>query len=159
MANINVELFKRYQPKKKLEIINKLTKDELLRTSKATVERIVKEAGEKSQHSRSWRLRISRDLRSGNGWNSDIEEISLWKGKLYLDVYVQMDHTDTTIEAKYEDFFRSGSDYRGTAYETDRYGADYPHHCFYDDDDKAKVMRSILIQYVRDKYADKLKND
>ena len=159
MTNINIELFKRYQPKKKIEIIQKLSKDELLRTSKSTVERILKEAGEKHGKTRNWSMRFSRDLRSGNDWNSDVEGISLWKGKLFLDIYVQMDHTDTNTDAKYDDFFRTNCDYRGTVYETDRYGADYPHHFFYDSDDKAKVMKSILIQYVRDKYADKLKND
>lgn len=45
MTNINVELFKRYAPKKKLEIINSLNSSELSNVTPATITRIVKEAG------------------------------------------------------------------------------------------------------------------
>ena len=44
-TNINVELFKRYAPKKKLEIINSLSESELLSISYTTILRIIKEAG------------------------------------------------------------------------------------------------------------------
>lgn len=44
-TNINVELFKRYAPKKKLEIINSLSENELLSISYTTILRIIKEAG------------------------------------------------------------------------------------------------------------------
>ena len=64
-TNINVELFKRYAPKKKLEIIEKLSNDELMNVSTATIERIVKEAGTKMYKSRDKRLYISRDRHSG----------------------------------------------------------------------------------------------
>ena len=47
-TNINVELFKRYAPKKKLEIIEKLNLNGLMNVSTATIERIVKEAGTNS---------------------------------------------------------------------------------------------------------------
>lgn len=36
-TNINVELFKRYAPKKKLEIINSLSESELLSISYTTI--------------------------------------------------------------------------------------------------------------------------
>lgn len=41
MTDINIELFKRYQPKKKLEIIEALTEKELLAVKESTVIRIV----------------------------------------------------------------------------------------------------------------------
>ena len=44
-VNINIELFKRYAPKKKLEIINALTENELLAITNNTILRIIKEAG------------------------------------------------------------------------------------------------------------------
>lgn len=44
-ANINIELFKRYAPKKKLEIINALTENEFLAITNKTILRIIKEAG------------------------------------------------------------------------------------------------------------------
>ena len=58
-TNINEELFKRYAPKKKLEIINNLTAAELLATTPETVKRIAKEAGTKAGTARSKVLRIS----------------------------------------------------------------------------------------------------
>ena len=45
-TNINTELFKKYAPKKKLEIIESLTQEELLAITPKTVTRMVKEAGE-----------------------------------------------------------------------------------------------------------------
>ncbi len=57
--NINNELFKRYAPKKKLEIIENLTSSELLATTPATIERIIKEAGRNQYKSRNKRLFIS----------------------------------------------------------------------------------------------------
>ena len=44
-TNINIELFKRYQPKRKLEMIDNLTTDELFAISPDTMKRIIKEAG------------------------------------------------------------------------------------------------------------------
>lgn len=157
MKNINVELFKRYAPKKKIEMVKSLSRGELLNTKKETIIRILKEAGDKKKNSRNSSLRISRNLRVGNNWNSDIEEVSLYKGKLYLWAYVQMDHTDTNKEVDYDKFFRSG-EFRGTAYETNRYGDKYPHYFVYDDDDKANVLKSFLLEYIYTKYKDKLKN-
>ena len=85
--NINNELFKRYAPKKKLEIIENLTSSELLATTPATIERIITDAGRNQYKSRNKRLFISRDRQKGNSWNSTIEAVELIKGKLYLDIY------------------------------------------------------------------------
>ena len=64
-TNINVELFKRYAPKKKLEIIEKLNPNELMNVTTATITRIVKEAGKSMYKSRNKRLYISRDRQRG----------------------------------------------------------------------------------------------
>ena len=72
-VNINQELFKRYAPKKKLEIINNLTTTELLNTTTETIKRIVKEAGKSIGKSRDKTLRINRDRQAGNDWNSTVE--------------------------------------------------------------------------------------
>ena len=74
-VNINQELFKRYAPKKKLEIINNLTTTELLATTLETIKRIVKEAGRNIGKSRDKALRINRDRQAGNDWNSTIEDV------------------------------------------------------------------------------------
>ena len=154
-TNINVELFKRYAPKKKLEIINNLSTSELLNTSTETLMRIVKEAGTRVGSVRSKVLRISSARRSGNNWNSTVEAVEIHRGKLMLDIYVQMDSTDTNHFEPYSNFSKDG-DYTGKVYTTNRYGDSVPHYFTYDRQDKAAVIKSILLEYVYTKYAVKL---
>ena len=154
-TNINQELFKRYTPKKKLEIINNLTTAELLATAPETIKRIVKEAGKSIAKSRDKTLRINRDRQAGNDWNSTVEAVEYIKGNLYLNIYFQMDSTDTNICEKYVTFFH-GDQYHGKHYTTNRYGDEIPNYFTYDRQDKAKVIKSILLEYVHTKYADKL---
>ena len=154
-TNINQELFKRYAPKKKLEIINNLTTAELLATTPETIKRIVKEAGKSIGKSRDKTLRINRDRQAGNAWNSTVEAVEYVKGNLYLNIYFQMDSTDTDICEKY-DVFMQGDEYHGKHYTTNYYGDSVPHYFIYDKQDKAKVIKSILLEYVHTKYSSKL---
>ena len=154
-VNINQELFKRYAPKKKLEIINNLTTAELLATTPETIKRIAKEAGRSIGKSRDKVLCIDQERQSGNNWNSSVEAVEYIKGNLYLNIYFQMDSTDTNICVKYEVFFK-GDQYTGRHYTTNRYGDSVAHYFSYDRQDKAKVIKSILLEYVHTKYADKL---
>ena len=154
-VNINQELFKRYAPKKKLKIINNLTTSELLATTLETIKRIAKEAGRSVGKSRDKVLRINRDRQAGNDWNSTIEDVEYIKGNLYLNIYFQMDSTDTNICVKHEVFF-NGDEYHGKHYTTTYYGDSVPHYFTYNRQDKAKVIKSILLEYVHTKYADKL---
>ena len=154
-TNINQELFKRYAPKKKLEIINNLTTAELLATTPETIKRIVKEAGRNIGKSRDKALRINRDRQAGNDWNSTVEAVEFIKENLYLNIYFQTDNTDTNICEKYATFFH-GDEYHGKHYTTNRYGDEVPNYFIYDRQDKANVIKSILLEYVHTKYADKL---
>ena len=154
-TNINQELFKRYAPKKKLELINGLSQSELLVTTPETIKRIVKEAGRSIGKSRDKVLRINQDRQRGNNSNSSVEAIEYIKSNLYLNVYFQMDSTDTNICVKHEVFFK-GEQYTGRYYTTNRYGDSVPHYFSYDRQDKAGVIKSILLEYVYTKYADKL---
>ena len=153
-VNINQELFKRYAPKKKLEIINNLTTAELLATTPETLMRIVKEAGTRVGTIRSKVLRISSERRSGNN-NSTVEAVEIHRGKLMLDIYVQMDSTDTNHFEPYSNFSKDG-DYTGKVFTTNYHGDSVPHYFTYDRQDKAGVIKSILLEYVYTKYADKL---
>ena len=160
-TNINVELFKRYAPEKKLEIIDKLNSDDLMKISTATFERIVKETGKgawSEKRSRNKRLRIRSSLQKGNNWNSTIDEISIYKGKLYLGVYLQYENTDTSDETTAASFFRCGET-RIDIRRDDRYGNPRTYYAVYDEEDKAEVARSILKEYVYTKYHEKLKED
>ena len=153
--NINNFIFTRTQPQKKIDTINALTQDELLSTSEATVKRIVKEAGRRMWKTRDKELRISQERRAGNAWNSSIDGVQLIKGKLYLDVYLQYENTDTSSSEEYDDFFRNGK-FRGEVRRLDRYGNGRTYYYLYDPSDKASVIKSILLEYVHRKYVDKL---
>ena len=159
-TNINTELFKRYAPKKKIEIINNLTQEELLATTPATLIRVVKEAGTKCYKSRDKELRIRRSLRKGNSWNSSFDGVETVKGKLMALFTIEYSNTDTSDGAYFSEFMR-GERFRGTIKTTDRYGNPQTYYYFYDDEDRAACIRSILLEYVYTKYADKLnpKND
>ena len=153
--DINLELFKRYAPKLKLEIIESLTKEELLTITPKTVARMVKEAGEGKKGSPNKYLKIRLSLRQGNNWNSTFDGVGIHKKRLYVSLYVQMDSTDTENTEYYSTFF-SGERYRGTCQESDRFGNPNYHYFFYDDEDRAACIKSILLEYVHTKYQDKL---
>ena len=154
--NVNNFIFTRTQPMKKLEVIEKLSNDELLAVSESTVKKIIQEVGQRRYKSRDKELRIDYDRRKGNNWNSTVESVELIKGKLYLDFYIQYENTDTNTSDDYEDFFKRGN-YRGEIRRLDAYGNGRSYYFCYDESDKARVMKSILLEYVYSKYADKIK--
>jgi GTPase SAR1 family protein len=117
----------------------------------------VKEAGSRLYKSRDKQLRIGYDRRKGNNWNSTVESVELIKGKLFLDFYIQYENTDTNTSEEYDNFFRRGN-FRGEIRRSDRYGNGRTYYFCYDETDKARVMRSILLEYVYSKYNDKLKD-
>lgn len=156
MTDINIELFKRYQPKKKLEIIEALTEKELLNLKESTVIRIVKEVG--NFHHRSKRdklLSINSERRQGNGWNSIFEGVDFYKGELWVELYLQYENTDTNMSEEWRRFFRQGN-YEGQCRRDDRMGNLRTYYFTYYESDKAKCIKSILYEYVYRKYADKL---
>lgn len=156
-TNINLELFKRYAPKRKLEIIESLTQEELLAITPATIIRMVKEAGKPIYKSkRDKTLMVSRQRRTGNDWNSWFNGVDLLKGKLYVNFYIQYDNTDTNDCISYGEFVRDRDRFRGTIKTTDRYDNPQTYYYFYDNDDRARAIKSLLLEYVYTKYADKL---
>lgn len=155
MTDVNIELFKRISLKKKIEIIKNLTQAELSGVSETTLLRIVKEAGRRNPGTRNYELYIHPDRRSGNRWDSEVEGIWLNKGKLYVMVYIQLDHTDCEKTIPYEDFFRKG-EYGGTVVRDDRYGNPQTYYYVYDEKAKAEVLRSICLEYIHTKYKSKL---
>ena len=68
MINVNIELFKRTTPVKKIEIIKNLTQDELV--TEETILKIVKETGRRLTGSRNYEFYVNPDRRKGNNWNS-----------------------------------------------------------------------------------------
>lgn len=155
MTNINTELFRRTSPVKKIEIVKNLTQVELSRTSEGTILRIVKETGRRRKGTRDYEFYINPDRRKGNNWNSVIEGIWLYKGKLSVMVYIQFDNTDTSLIVPFNDFFKKG-DFRGTIKRDDRYGNPQTYYYVYDETDKTEVLRSFCLEYVNTKYKSKL---
>lgn len=158
MIDVNIELFKRTSPVKKIEIIENLKQDELLGISKETILRIVKETGRRKTGSRNYEFYVTPERRRGNDWNSIIEGLWLYKGKLSLITYIQLDDTDTTVIVPLNDFFKRG-DFRGTIKRDDRYGNPQTHYYVYDEKDKVEVIRSFCLEYINTKYKSKLSNN
>ena len=160
MVDINIELFKRYSPLRKKDIINNLTDEELLSLKEKSVLKIIKEVGFK-RNKNDKRLMIDLKRRAGNDWNSVVQAVEYFKVSschnchLFLNVYVQMDSTDTDEIVTWTEFFKKG-EFRGTCYEMNRYGDSVPHYYRYSNEEKAKVVKSILLEYIYTKYKDKL---
>ena len=152
--NINIELFKRYKPDKKVQIIMELTEDELLNITPATITRIIKEAGTRLYRSRDKRLWIPDRFRTGNHWNSTFNSVELIKGKLYVNLYVQYSNTDTDRSETFNEFFSRG-DYRGAIRYDDKYGSPHTDYFTYTPCDKARALRSLLLEYIQRKYFNK----
>lgn len=156
-TNINVELFKRYAPKKKLEIINSLSENELLSISYATILRIIKEAGKGDSGKARNKFKTLFLSDTGNDWN-------IWNGKkdvIMMSVYIQGDDTDTYADYKLTDFLdnRYENQCLGKLHEFFRNGYEHEVPANYDRADRAKVIKAILTAYVKNKYNDKLNNN
>ena len=154
--NINEFFFTRTQPKKKLEVIENLSTSELLGISEATICRIIKEVGENFYKSRNKMLRLSRERRTGNRWNSTIESWDLIKGKVWIDFYIQYENTDTNESDTFSNFIRRG-EYQGHFLRDDRYGNPQTYYFRYEEADKARAIRALLMEYIQTKYATKLR--
>ena len=158
-TNINRELFRRYAPKKKLEIIESLSQLEVLAITPATIIRIIRETGELHYKSkRDKKLIVNRQRRVGNNWNSRFNGIDLLKGKLYVNLYVQYGNTDTTDCVSYGEFMRDADRFRGTINTTDRYDNPQTYYYFYDNSDRARAIKSLLLEYVCRKYPSTVQN-
>ncbi len=153
--DINKFIFSRTAPKKKIQIVRNLSIPETLSITTETITRMVKETGSGISKSRNKELRIPYGLRTGNDWNSEVEGIRLFKGKLSVDLYLQYENTDTNTSESLENFLSKG-DYRGSVIRSDRNGNDRSYYFTYTESDKAEFIKSLLLEYLNRKYKDKL---
>jgi hypothetical protein len=119
----------------------------------------VKEVGLRRFKSRDKELRIDYDRRCGNSWNSTIEGVDLIRGRIHLNIYIQYENTDTNTSEAFDEFFNRWNTYRGEIRRLDRRGNGRSYYFNYDLSDKASVMKSILLEYISTKYANKLKDE
>ena len=156
--DINTFIFTRTAPMTKLRAIENLTQSELLAITEATISRIIKEAGIGKARSHNKDLKLSRENRTGNKWNSTIEGWYVWKKEVYIDFYIQYSNTDTNTADSFKEFMKY-SEYQGSYEYEDRYGNTQTTYFRYSPEDKARAIRALLREYVETKYADKLKNN
>ena len=157
MKDINIELFKRYNPEKKIDIIELLTAKEVMKVKESTIVRIIKETGTFLYESkRNKHLNIARERRRSNSWNSTFEGIEYNKGELYVELYLQYENTDTSIYEDWNKFFLP-CDYKGQYQGDDMMGNPRTYYFTYTEIQKVRCVKSILYEYVYRKYADKLK--
>lgn len=156
MIDVNIELFKRTAPVKKIEIIENLKQDELLGISKETILRIVKETGRRKAGSRNYEFYVHPNRQRGNDWNSVIEGIWLYKGRLSLITYIQLDDTDTSVIVPLNDFFKNEI-FRGLIKSEDFYGNIQTEYFVYGKRAKTEVIRSFCLEYINIKYKSKLR--
>jgi len=153
--DINKLLFTRTAPSKKVEIVENLKLPELLSVTPGTVKRMVREVGSRQYKSRNKELTISRELRTGNDWNSEFTGVRTYKSILYVDLYVQYGNTDTDVSETFENFFAPG-EYRGHIVRSDSYGNPMTFYFTYTPADKADCMKSLVLQYLRLRYGERL---
>lgn len=153
--DINKIIFSRTAPAKKVEIVKNLTEADLLSITPVTIVKMIKEAGTRLYKSRDKELRISHDLRTGNDWNSEVTVVRTYKGNPMLDLYVQFENADTSTNVRLDDFLRHG-DYKGSIVRNDRCGNPRSYYFTYSTADKARFVKSLLMEYLNRKYKDKL---
>ena len=151
--NINKIIFSRTAPAKKVGIIKNLTIPELLSINYATILRVVKESGTKQSNSRNKTFRMTRTV--SNDWNAEFQGLNLFHGKLFADIYLQYDSTDTNVSVPFEDFLKKG-DFRDSITRPDRYNNPQTYYFTFREIDKAIVLGRLLMDYLNRKYKDKL---
>ena len=126
-----------------IEAIKKMSDSEAIAYGKKHIKGIMDDAADKYG-----RYRISNERRKGNNWNSLVEGVYRSNGKLFVDIYFQDDSTDTNDSEYFDTFFSSASNVRVTS----RLGS-----AVYSYDERAEVMRSIVIDYIYWKVIDREK--
>ena len=155
--DINKIIFSRTAPAKKVEIVKNLTQAELLSITPVTIVKMIKVAGTRLYKSRDKEMRISYERRTGNDWNSDVEGVRNYKGNPMLDLYIQYENTDTSTSVRLDDFLKYG-DYRGGIVRDDRCGNPRSYYFTYTTADKARFVKSLLLEYLQRRYNIELVN-
>ena len=167
--NVNEAIFSRMKPNNKIDYVRLLSSSELMNVKRDTIIRCIKEVGDKEytykidkktnesikKLTRDKKLFLSDERRVGNDWNSNILGIYFIKSKLFVNIYFQMDSTDSDFLVDYDEFFSIG-EYNGKKYEMDRYGELVPRYFRYTQRMKENAIKNILLEYIHKKYADKL---
>ena len=159
-TNINQFIFTRTAPKKKLEVIENLSQSELLSITYATVLRIIKEAGLGDTNKTRCKFKTLFLSGATNNWNSKVRNIyNSKKDEVYLSVYIQGDDTDTDVSYKLREFLDNRYEKQCLGHLEELFSNGYEHKvpANYDREDRARVIKAILVAYIENKYSEKLK--
>ena len=149
---INRFIFSRTRPINKLHTINSITDDNLsvfLNVTERTLIRIIKEVGYGSKGSHSRSLALMENV--GNNWNSTVQNIYIYKKKAYITFYIQYSNTDTCTSIALSEFL-GNTDFHGHYTYTDRNDNKQTAYFSYTPQEKAKVIKEILLTYIHKKY-------
>lgn len=146
---INRFIFSRTRPANKMQIINNADDGNLLNVTESTLIRIIKEVGYGSKGSHSKSLALMENV--GNNWNSTVSNIYIYKKKAYITFYIQYSNTDTCTSVALSEFL-GNTDFNGHYTYTDRYDNEQTAYFSYTSQEKAKVIKEILLTYIHKKY-------
>lgn len=158
--NINVDLFKRYSPKNKLEMIENFSQDQLLSITCKTVLRMIKEAGVGDSRKTRSKFKTLYLKGAGNDWNSRVTSVeNCKKDEILLCVYIQGEDIDTDDYYELKEFLNNRYETQclGKIHESFKNGYSHDLPANYDRADRARVIKAICLAYVNNKYASKLK--
>ena len=145
MTKLEEVLFTNGDLSEKVSFINDMVVSELMEVKKPLVKSIVEKCGENGT------LWIDRKRRVENGWNSSVDNVSVYNGDVYVEIYVQDAHTDTSMSEEFNKFFRKGEYFsRDNRLNV---GVDYK------EGQKAEVMRSILLECVYQQFCDEVQRE
>lgn len=95
--DINQDLFKRYRPDKKRDIIKLANAAYMLNLSEASIVKMAKEIG----HGSRLYKRITLNKYISNNWNAVIEGVDCYKNKVTISGYVGGDSTEVYFSLPY----------------------------------------------------------
>lgn len=150
MTDINKELFRRTSPSTKMAMINNLSSSDFLMVSENTMRKVFRNMG----HIKVIPIKDKRnDEQIGNNWNSNINAISIERGKIFIYLYVQYYNTDTVIPVRFSNFMRKG-DFVGNIQYSDIHGYQHIENYRYSESIKSKIVKAALEYYVHTKFDD-----
>lgn len=95
--DINQDLFKRYRPDKKRDIIELADTKYMLNLSEASIVRMIKETGSGSRTCKT--LTLHKHV--SNSWNAAITSVHHYKNKVFINGYVDGSNTDRNFSVAY----------------------------------------------------------
>ena len=125
--------------KNEIEKIKSMSLDELFSIKSSYIKSLIEELGKNE-------MNINSKFREGNNWNSEVENIYILNGRVYVTLYVQNLSTDTSMSDLFDKFFIRGR-YVSSNNRLDA-------KVVYNVEDKAECLKSILIQFAYHKYSD-----